>query len=738
MIFLENDFISISFHKETGSICSLIDKQKKIEYIPEKLSSVPFRVELEEETITDFHRFSYEADKERLGYKFVWELAPDLALKARVWIQDDSNEVSFDCELQNDSSKSIYTLEYPIIPNIGNITEQGEDDYLAHSFATGFLIHNPLKNFTSEWNGFRYMPYPEGFSGSTMQFFSYYGKGQGGLYFAAYDADSYTKWLNFYKNEQGFLEATFLDSCEDIGPHKGITVNYPIVIKTLEGHNWYEAADIYKDWAVNQYWCQKGELSKTDDKCDWLLDDVGLSTFGINAGADRAEWIEKYHEHIDTKMLHILGPDWTNKIQSFGMGIPGGYKDWFPTRFNEATLNAIRENGDKFAPFEFDYLFNLFGADGIKGKRALQEIPRDPSKSIDQYKFPFVCPADPYVQDLHVRRDETLQLESNVDSIYYDISANNIMKLCMDDSHGHTKGAGRQITQAYRENYINTKEAMSRAADGRYIPMGTEMINEVFLDVLDYYQTRAGGAPAAPLEGYNVRELLKKGEAELIPMFTYVYHEYGAVRLDGWGKIVEEIGDLFYFHVARTYLWGGLYELNYEYSPMEVINEKENSVDEHYYPFEARGYGFSQARAEYISKFAKLRTGAGNKYLAYGRMLKPFEFEVEKVNLNWFIYNCAKDHKEYNDTGELVVDSIIHSAWQYQDESIGLFFANVSDEAKTIQIKLDLASYFATDSIKVDRMTENEKVELLTMNPKDKQTVDVQIPAKGYILLEVN
>lgn len=740
LILLENDLISISFNKETGSICGFFDKQKNIEYIPRKLSSFPFRVELEGETTSEFNSFSYYldvADKFNPSYYFTWQLPQKILLTAKVYIKSDLNEVTFECELNNDSRLSVHNLEYPIFSNIGNITEQGKDDYLAHSFATGFKIHNPMKQFTREWNGFRYMPYPEGFSGSTMQFFSYYGLGKGGLYFAAYDGESYLKWLNFYKNDHDLLEASFIHGCEDIGPNKGIRVRYPIVIKPLQGLDWYEAADIYKKWATNQYWCQNGELTDNENKCDWLLDEIGLSTFGINAGADRSKWINKYHEHIETKMFHILGPDWPQKTQSFGNGVPGGFQDWFPTKFSDSTLNAIKVNGDKFAPFEFDYLFNINGADGDEGKRALQQIPKNSTKSIDKYLFPFVCPADSFVQDLHVRRDETLQKENNVDSIYYDISANNIIKVCMDETHSHTKGAGRQITMAYRQNYKETKNAMLKAA-GRYIPMGTEMMNEVFLDVLDYYQARAGGQPAAPLEGWNIKELLRSGEAELIPMFTYVYHEYGAVRLDGWGKVVEEIGDLFYFTVARTYLWGGLYELNYEYSPKEMIDGSENSPDEHYYPFEPRGYEFSSKRAEYISKFARLRTGIGNKYLAYGKMLRPLDIKSKKINLNWFHYNCSIEFKEYNESGELQVESIVHSVWQYRDESIGIFFANVSDEKHQLKINLDLAKYFSKQQeVKLQIVADNEKFEMLSMNSDEVRMLELLIPEKSFIMLEV-
>ncbi len=194
-------------------------------------------------------------------------------------------------------------------------------------------------------------------------------------------------------------------------------MNYPVTVKLLKGEGWYEGADHYKQWATNQFWCRRGPLADTedDDKPRWLLEESGLSTFGINAGKDRAKWIRKYHEYIDTSMFHILGPDWPNETQDFCNSIPGGISDWFPTRFDEDTIKEIESCGDKYAPFEFDYLFNVNGSDGQYGQKALQSIPT-PAKSIDKYRFPFVCPVVPYVQSLHVERDKQLLVERNVDA----------------------------------------------------------------------------------------------------------------------------------------------------------------------------------------------------------------------------------------------------------------------------------------------------------------------------------
>jgi hypothetical protein len=324
-----------------------------------------------------------------------------------------------------------------------------------------------------------------------------------------------------------------------------------------------------------------------------------------------------------------------------------------------------------------------------------------------------------------------------VDSIYYDISANNILKSCMTAGHKHGPGAGRELTEAYRNNYINTKEAMINAA-GKYIPMGTEMINEVFLDILDYYQARAGAQPATGFEGWNIRPLIKTGEAELIPMFDYVYHEYGPVRMDGWGKLTSAIGNLFYFTVARTYLWGGLYELNYEYSPMEAINGMENLSEEHYCRFDPRGYELDAERGEYISQFAALRTGKGNRYLAYGKMLEPLDIKCDTIELDWYNYAAPKNDSEYNETGKLAVDSIIHSAWKYQNSNLGLFFSNIKNAEQKVKLQLDMAKYGLPGVRYSAKLIEGcSEKPLFTILPDEKKEVEITLPPRTVVMLEI-
>jgi hypothetical protein len=257
-----------------------------------------------------------------------------------------------------------------------------------------------------------------------------------------------------------------------------------------------------------------------------------------------------------------------------------------------------------------------------------------------------------------VKRDERVVAESDCDGMYYDISANNIIKTCMSEDHGHTVGAGAAMTNAYKRIYRETKTALSRQA-GRYIPLGTEMINETLIDELDYYQARANAQPNSSLETWPIRPLIRKNAARIIPLFKYVYSQYAPLRCDGWGKLTAETGDLIYHSIAKTYLWGGLFEINLEYSEHEYIDGETNKGEEHFYHFERKGFDYQGNIARFIGDCALLRLGRYGKPLVYGEMLKTPEVQCRAVYRTYYMYNHGKQSEEQNDRGIILLDTVL-------------------------------------------------------------------------------
>jgi hypothetical protein len=92
--------------------------------------------------------------------------------------------------------------------------------------------------------------------------------------------------------------------------------------------------------------------------------------------------------------------NWSKIPANYHNGIPGGHADWFPARFNAANLDAIRRNGDYWAPFEFDTLLMPDRDESEQIQGALVTMPEE-KYSFDKYAFPFVCPVTDYLQELH-------------------------------------------------------------------------------------------------------------------------------------------------------------------------------------------------------------------------------------------------------------------------------------------------------------------------------------------------
>lgn len=744
---LKNERVLAEISENTGALVRLQDLKSGMEFInsiPNTAGRIVAQCKMAQR--------GAETEKERKlsckkavvtpvenGVTLQWDVGYDIRLHAQVTLLPDG--LAFTSHADSGEQTKLMLVEYPVIGGMGDWGGKGE---MIHSFATGLHVKNPLKNF-KVGDGVRYAPYPECFSGASMQFYAYYARGLGGLLFTAEDSESHQKWLNLYRCGSA-MEGTMMYGYEDLGYGKSFRAPYAFTVRFLEGRGWEEAAEKYKAWAVRQPWCAMGTLRERPH-CEWLLKDVGLSTFGIDASQDRTNYIHHYHNDVNTKVFHILGPDWAHTTQSFDRGNPGySLNGWVPTAFHPANLETIKEMGDYFAPFEFDLFGDVIETDDEATARAAEEnrhvLPTRPhTYSCDGYTFYMMCPCQRHTHDLHVARDAQIVTESGANAMYYDISANNLLHICLSDRHQHPVGGGNVLTKGYSRIYQDSKDACANARGDRYFPVGAEMINEVFLPVLDFYQARAGAQPCSALEMWPYKSLIDAGTAELIPLFAYVYHEYGAVRLDGWGKLVEEVGDLFYDNVAKIYEWGGLYELNHEYSPGEAFDGVETKVEDHYWSgFDHFGYEYSYGRARYLRQFAALRTGEGNRYLAYGRMMPLPEMDIALRNKHYYHYNHGKDEIF---SGDISLPAVRAAAWKSGDETApgyALFLTNTELDAQRVDISLRQEDHPGARRVRLLSGFGGEvKEELLgELDPSVPLTITLSLASRVPVMVEID
>jgi hypothetical protein len=309
--------------------------------------------------------------------------------------------------------------------------------------------------------------------------------------------------------------------------------------------------------------------------------------------------------------------------------------------------------------------------------------------------------------------------------VYYDISANNVIKRCYSDGHGHPRGGGAFLVDAYRELY-GTPSA----------PRGTELVNEVFIDRLDFYQARAEASPVTSFEADKFRDWIKDGRVEKVPLFTYVYHEFGPVRMDGWAKLSREHGDLFYWIGARILAWGGLFELNYEFSPLETIDGQAEPLDEHYFPLPDHRYEIDPGKAAFVRELAAARTGPANPYLAYGTMLPPLELDSPSIELPWFHYNSPPGWPAFGDSGAHEVQAVVHCAWRHGDAA-AVVLVNVDRVEHEVELPANAATLRldAGRTWEATRVVDGERTPLGSLAPDG--AIRLSLPPRKVVLVEV-
>ena len=697
---LQGERLRVVVDSSSGALREVVHRQAGLALIgdPETAARHPFMVIMADGSIRRAWTGCTVQAVETHTVLLRWTLHDALVLSARLVLDPHTGEVQVSVALANPAGLPVAAVAYPYIAGIGPLGDLPDQDELTHPYATGFLVHDPLHTLppvASETEGQQPIVlglYPEGFSGSTMQFMAYSAVGRGGFYLATEDGEGHEKWLNAYLHPDGDLRMAIWHGPADYAARRAIEPAYRTVLAALDGGTWYDAADRYKSWALGQPWTAQGPLRLRDDRCRWLLEQVGYCTFGINARFDRSAWLAEVHRIAGVPGLHVSGPNWPNAAADYQNHLPAGLAEWFPARFHPNNVAMIRRNGEYLVPFEFNLLFGQHdeGSDAAAGKQALQVVPH-PTLSRDAYAFPFLCPASPLTRHLHIERDRRLVKDVRVDGVYYDISVNNVRHLCLSDAHGHPPGDSAAVTDAFRRLLSSTAEAMRTAAGGEVIPQGTEMINEQMLPLVAFYQARAEAAPAAPFEATPFHDLLVSGAAVKIPLFAYVYHEYGPLRMDGWAKLSAEQGQYVYFVLGRVFVQGGLLELNYEFSALEEVNGAADTAAEHYWAFAERRYVVDPHLAAYVGRLARARVGHANRYLSYGTMLRPALLTVEgspRLQLDYFSYNTGQDWDGYEARGTMEVSAVLQGAWRYGEDSAAWLLLNLTPDERVVQLHL--------------------------------------------------
>lgn len=665
-------------------------------------------------------------------------------------------------------------VEYP---SFGGVTSlSGGANRLAHPVGGGFVFDDPMTLFTAgnlDTMGIPFGPYPDGFNGPGMQWMAYFAEGGGGFYLGTEDAGDNPKWFDFFKVAEAApptpaqLFARIRHASPDVHAGNGFSMAYDVVIGAMTASSWYAAAERYRTWASAQPWTARGRLTdRGDDRCSWLLEETGYATFGIDARYDRSTWIDDLHATIGSaRAFHVLSDNWRQWGSGYTAQFANGRDGFFPSRLNPDTLAAIHAASDRCASFAFPLLLNrnVDGPDRADADDAYQVLPRDPVQpdvqsqpimlSRDDYDFPWLCPVPPLAGEIERYRIEGASSGPLAfDAAYYDIAASNAYKLCLDTGHGHKVGGGPELMSAHRALLAEAK-AVGSAARGQYVPQGTEVVIENLVAELDFFQARALAAPAAGFETQAFRDWIVNGRCHAVPAFDYVYHEYGPVRLDGWGSLAEDAkqGDLFYWIAARVALAGGIYELDWEFGSMFTNSdgEDDDAALTTNPLFITRSHDIDPLKAAFVADLAEARTSAAfaRKYLAYGRMQAPIEPVAPTIGLTWFFSNYFPTAVgTYQSGGIHTVPSVVSGAFTHHTtagaapSSLGLLYVNLQPSGtQTVTVPMNPSAYGlgGAGTIAVTEITATGATSRTPITRNASTNVSITLPSRRALLLEI-
>lgn len=416
-------------------------------------------------------------------------------------------------------------IQYPVI-GLRAPLHEGQEDAAVLGATKGGVALRP-----SAWKeGARYGASQPG--NLTAQFATLYDPA-GGVYVGCEDAVGLPKTVTLARTADG-LSLTWAHECHVEGIYD---LAYPATLTTYTGEggtpaDWRDAADLYKQWAVRQYWCAKTFEQRTDVP-DWMKQGPAMVRFNRGWLADPASieaWMRDYWGKYFDGSIPLITAYWGwEKVDSW---ITPDYFPVYPSdeQFTALTAKLKALNCHAF-PWPSGYHYTL-----THRKRPDGTFEWDDRERFAQVAEPHavhnrdgslyrrapswlqggetacMCPGDPWTIDWFNHLSTEL-VRRGADMIQVDQVVGGNFPRCYSTTHNHPPGAGPWINQVFLHQLRSLLQEC-RKLDPQAV-IGVEEPSEWFLqDVM--------------IQDYRDWEVLRAQQPVRQPasVFNYIYHEY--------------------------------------------------------------------------------------------------------------------------------------------------------------------------------------------------------------------
>lgn len=504
---------------------------------------------------------------------------------------------------------------------------------------------------------------------SYAQFLAWYAP-DAGVYLACDDTEGNVKLLKAVRREEGVrLGVAHVGDWPEPGQR---TLEYSVLLRSFEG-DWYDAADLYRDWTLRQAWATP--LTERIDVPAWLLESPLHLTIRLQGYLDDgpapaiAEFLpyekcipllERVASRTESPLVAVL--------MSWERGGPWVYPDCFPPVGGEESLSRFvemaRERGWQVGSFcngtRWVVRHSCNGYDGWEyyrqhgGERGVCRTHRgEPwAENWDANWRPSYACCAAQEQTASIATEFVGRLAGwGMRSIqFFDQNINAATFPCFAEDHGHPAVPGKWMAAAMADLVASFRRATDDAGATEAIQSTENACNEFCLPLFPQCDVRVS-PPSA-------------GATDYIPLYQYLFHE--CIVMHGMMSTGPEPHSL-PVRTAWCFAWGGI--------PGAVMTGDGTLLNRdtfNWAPWEPK-VGSDDHALEMLRVTAALRRGRARDLLVTGRMLRPAEVACDLVEWEY----AGRVHR---------VPAVAHSAWRSPTGRHGIVLANWTDEPRAITL----------------------------------------------------
>ena len=529
-----------------------------------------------------------------------------------------------------DPEQSVRIVHFPCFDWL--LTE-GDGCKLIQPEDAGCVFPDPLKTLPSggifERKKIRARAWPNG--ALSMQFMALERSGTLG-YFGAHDMTLSVKSFNWECDRENprITFRPFIHAIRQAGA--SYITPFPWVMALSNG-DWFDAALRYREYALKTPWLAKGPLEHGKKTPRWFLETPLVTLRASRGDGYQAEDIISDAEYFGVpQMVHYY--QWSKTVP----------KDFPLTQDYRKTVRKLNDAGIRVMPYMDIYSMDV--AHPLWKNFEDQALHVDEKGTIhgtawppDSHNLVTMCTGAPMWR--HISRMTILRmLETGVSGIYLDEFGMSPAHTCCAENHNHLPGDPRVYVESVNSLLAEIREeAEDICPDG--MVFSSEGAGEPYISQMDTFLVGNGNSPY------------------MKPIFSAVYHDY----VMGFGRYIfsAEVTDPAFedstlTKMAEQFICG--WQIGWSRVPWHMYISKLPET------------------AEFIRMLAKIRHEHW-RHLACGKMLKPLELDVPRVQRRWA--------RAWNDMAGTLVElpAVMNSAWQCDDTSVKVFFVNILNEEVT-------------------------------------------------------